>query len=146
MSSESTINRFRSEAYEPRIRDMDPLVTEEGEAPNRAETSSFKSEESICNAEVLDTPEPRGGSMPCDQELQIKRSSLISREAHFDMSPEVIQLTKRNRKLRASLQRYGQVCVVPQDGTASSVHPVQPFLILESESLRPPIRSHPEYL
>ena len=26
------------------------------------------------------------------------------------------------------------------------MHPVQPFLILESKSLRPPIRSHPEYL
>ena len=26
------------------------------------------------------------------------------------------------------------------------MHPVQPFLILESKNLRPPIRSHPEYL
>ena len=62
------------------------------------------------------------------------------------MSPEVIELTRRNQMLRDNLQRYGQVCVVPQDGTTSSVHPVQPFLILESDSLRPPIRSHPEYL
>ena len=34
----------------------------------------------------------------------------------------------------------------PKEELVSSVHPVQPFVILESESLRPPIRRHPEYL
>ena len=69
---------------------MDPLVTEEGELLDGAETSSLRSDDSICNAEALDAPEPSGRGMPCDQGLLLKRSTLISREAHFDISPEVI--------------------------------------------------------
>ena len=62
------------------------------------------------------------------------------------MSPDVVVLTNRNKQLRKNLEKYGKICVIPRDGLVSSVHPIQPFVILESECLRPPIRPHPEYL
>ena len=44
------------------------------------------------------------------------------------------------------LGKFGHICVSPSSDAVSTVHPVQPFVILESECTRPPVRRHPEYI
>ena len=59
---------------------------------------------------------------------------------------ERLDLGKRNAELKNYLAKYPNICVSPKEGYVSQVHPVQPFVILESECTRPPIRRHPELI
>ena len=86
VSRESTINRFKSDAYEPKIRAMPPLEGDDIEVTN-AETSSYHSDESLCEA---DGAQGRGQSVPTELALQYRRSIMINRNANFEMSPEVL--------------------------------------------------------
>ena len=65
---------------------MPPLECDDIEVDN-AETSSYNSDESLCET---DGARARGQSVPAELALQYRRSILINRNANFEMSPEVI--------------------------------------------------------